>query len=277
MRRYESRAQPVNDQERQTEPVLRWRRGATLERVNDELAVEEPLAIKLDGRTVNITMRTPGHDLELAVGFLLSEGIIRDRRDFSVDESEDYGPNQVNLTLSASVTVDFEKLTRHVFASSSCGLCGKTSIDRVRLPFTPVRPGLEVAAETILALPERLSRNQPTFSLTGGLHAAGVFTAEGELIVSREDIGRHNAVDKVLGWALLNGHLPLERHILLVSGRASFEILQKALAAGFPIIAAISAPSSLAVQFARESRQTLIGFLRNNRMNLYSAPERVQS
>ena len=155
----------MSDEEKQTESIWRWKRGTKPERVEDQLALEEPLAVKLDGRTINITMRTPGHDLELTVGFLLSEGIIRSREDFCVNEAEDYGPNQVNLTLAPSVTIDFEKLTRHVFASSSCGLCGKTSIDRVRLPFNPVRPGLQVTAETILSLPERLRQSQPTSAL----------------------------------------------------------------------------------------------------------------
>jgi FdhD protein len=172
--------------------------------------------------------------------------------------------------------VDFKKLTRHVFASSSCGLCGKATIEAVHQQFRPVKSKLVIGVETFLALPQRLQAAQKTFARTGGLHAAALFDPIGRLMVLREDVGRHNAVDKVLGYGLLNGMLPLEQSILMVSGRASFEIMQKALAGRIPIVTAVSAPSSLAVEFARNSGQTLIGFLRGDRMNVYAGPRRIR-
>jgi FdhD protein len=184
--------------------------------------------------------------------------------------------NVINVVLADSATVDFEKLTRHVFASSSCGLCGKATIDAVHARFEPVDSKVTVDAATLLTLPDKLRQAQSTFARTGGLHGAGLFTATGELLVAREDVGRHNAVDKVLGYGFLNGLLPFDQHVLLVSGRASFEIMQKALAARVPIVAAVSAPSSLAVEFAEDSGMTLIGFLREGRMNVYSEPRRVR-
>jgi FdhD protein len=223
-------------------------------------------------------MRTPGHDDELAAGFLLTEGLIRRRADVTLiapcpgaDEPE----NILNVFLAPSVKVNMARLTRHVFASSSCGLCGKASIESVHQHFPPVTARLKVAARTLAALPARMRRAQATFAQTGGLHAAAIFDAKGKLIVLREDVGRHNAVDKVLGHFFLKGKFPLESHLLLVSGRASFEIMQKTLAARVPIVCAVSAPSSLAVEFARESGQTLVGFLRGESMNVYSCPERV--
>jgi FdhD protein len=182
----------------------------------------------------------------------------------------------MNVIVSESANVDFAKLTRHIFASSSCGLCGKASIDAVHAQFAPVESNVTVDASTLLALPDKLRQAQSTFARTGGLHGAGLFTSAGELIVAREDVGRHNAVDKVLGYGFLNNLLPFDRHVLLVSGRASFEIMQKALAARVPVVAAVSAPSSLAVEFADDSRMTLIGFLREGRMNVYSEPGRVR-
>jgi FdhD protein len=171
--------------------------------------------------------------------------------------------------------LDFKQLTRHVFASSSCGLCGKASIETVHQHFPPIEGNRRVAAAVLAALPEKMRAAQATFARTGGLHAAAIFNLDGDLLVLREDVGRHNAVDKVLGWAFLKHKVPLESAILLVSGRASFEIMQKALAGRVPIVCAISAPSSLAVEFARESAQTLVGFLRGNTMNVYSSPERI--
>lgn len=250
------------------------------QRFRDQLAIEEPLEIRVRGRSIAITMRTPGNDDELAAGFLVSEGLIRERRDIVEiahcrrGEAADF-ENTLNVFLAPSVQVDFEKLTRHVFASSSCGLCGKASIETVHQHFAPVESGMKMSRAKILALPERLRKAQPTFAKTGGLHAAAVFDAQGKLIVLREDIGRHNAVDKVIGHGFLRGLLPFEKHLLLVSGRASFEIMQKALAAGVPMICAVSAPSSLAVEFADESGQTLIGFLRGETMNIYAHAERV--
>jgi FdhD protein len=245
---------------------------------DDEVAREEPLEIRVRGRAVSITMRTPGHDEELAAGFLLSEGIIKSASD--VLKIEPCGGNEdgnlVNVLLSPLVSVDFERLTRHVFASSSCGLCGKATIEAVRGQFPVIQSDVVVKAEVLLNFPGVMREAQETFSRTGGLHAAGLFTEAGELVVLREDVGRHNAVDKVIGHALLAGKIPLERHVLLVSGRTSFEILQKALSARIAVVAAVSAPSSLAIEFAEESGQTLVGFLREGRMNVYAHAQRIQ-
>jgi FdhD protein len=256
--------------------ILRWD-GQEPHELRDELAEEEPLEIRVRGRAVSVTMRTPGHDEELALGFLLTEGIIRSPRD--VLRVEPCGRNEdgnlLNVVLGAEVPVDFERLTRHVFASSSCGLCGKATIDAVRSQFAPVGSDLVVDAETIARLPETMRAAQSTFDRTGGLHAAALFDSTGKLIVLREDIGRHNAVDKVIGHCLRHGPFPPDQHMLLVSGRSSFEIMQKALAARIPIVAAVSAPSSLAARFAQESGQTLIGFLRGRRMNVYAHAQRI--
>jgi FdhD protein len=259
-------------------PIVRYRTGAAPESARDELSTEEPLEIRVANRAVSVTMRTPGHDDELAAGFLLTEGMIHARADVvSIGPCAfDREGNVVNVALAPSAHVDFDKLTRHVFASSSCGVCGKATIDSIHARFPPIDSAVKVDVQTLLALPEKLRRSQSTFDRTGGLHAAGLFTAAGELLVSREDVGRHNAVDKVLGWGFLNDKLPFDRHILLVSGRSSFEIMQKALAARVPVVAAVSAPSSLAVEFALESGMTLVGFLREGRMNIYSEPERVR-
>ena len=258
--------------------ILRFQSGQITRDVPDELAVEEPLEVRVRNRAVSVTMRTPGHDAELAAGFLLTEGVISSRADvLSVDPcAHAKVGNVVNVVLAPEAKADFEQLTRHVFTSSSCGLCGKATIDSVFARFPPVRSDLTIDATTLLALPERLRDAQPTFDRTGGLHGVGVFTATGELVVAREDVGRHNAVDKVLGYALLNGLLPLDRHVLMVSGRVSFEIVQKALAARIPVVAAVSAPSTLAADFADESGQTLVGFLRDGRMNVYAHAGRVR-
>ncbi|HZK81061.1 MAG TPA: formate dehydrogenase accessory sulfurtransferase FdhD [Humisphaera sp.] len=258
--------------------ILRYELGQDPSRRQDELAIEEPLEIRVKGKPVSVTMRTPGYDRELAAGFLLSEGIIASNDDVVDIEpcKHDTIGNIVNVTLAARTIVDFDRLTRHVFASSSCGLCGKATIDSILQQIAPVEPGTVIDASILLALPDKLRQAQPTFDRTGGLHAAALFTAAGELLVVHEDVGRHNAVDKVIGHALLNDMLPLGQHVLLVSGRASFEIMQKSLAARIPILAAISAPSTLAVAFAGESGQTVIGFLRGQRMNVYSGAERVR-
>ena len=258
--------------------TLRQRVGAKPETRADVLAAEVPLEIRVRGRSVAVTMRTPGNDEELAAGFLLTEGIIRMRSDviqIAPCLQGEHPQNTLNVFLTRRVVVDFEKLTRHVFASSSCGLCGKASIEAVHQHFLPVESGLKISAKLLSQLPTKMRAAQKTFAKTGGLHAAAVFNAKGKLIFLREDVGRHNAVDKVIGGAFLKNKLPLLNHILLVSGRASFEIVQKALAARIPIIAAVSAPSSLAVEFAEESGQTLIGFLRGATMNIYSHPHRV--
>lgn len=258
--------------------IWRYQRDKPLEQIEDEVAAEEPLEIRVKNRAVSITMRTPGHDAELAAGFLLTEGMIGHREDVLRMEpcALDSGGNVLNVLLAPNVPVDFDKLTRHVFASTSCGLCGKATIESVHQRLDPIQSDLVIDASTLLTLPQRLRESQPTFDRTGGLHAAAIFTAQGELVVAREDVGRHNAVDKVLGYGLLNGLLPFDRHVLMISGRGSFEIMQKALSARVPIAAAVSAPSSLAVEFARESDQTLVGFLRENRMNVYSCPHRVR-
>jgi FdhD protein len=259
--------------------IWRYQTGQPLARESDELAVEEPLEIRIRNRGLSVTMRTPGHDDELAAGFLLTEGIVRASGDILRIEPcpHDRGGNIANVILAPHVNVDFERLTRHVFASSSCGLCGKATIEAVCQQVDMIESAMTVDAATLLALPDRLRQTQATFDRTGGLHAAGIFTAGGELVVAREDVGRHNAVDKVLGYGLLHGLTPFDRHVLVVSGRASFEIMQKSLAGRIPVVAAVSAPSSLAMEFAEESGQTLVGFVRAGRMNVYAGRERVRT
>lgn len=244
----------------------------------DVTAREEPLEIRVEGRSVAVVMRTPGHDEELVAGFLISEGVIQKARDvLEISQCPSTGNTHGNIVdvLLGGAVVNWESLTRHVFSASSCGLCGKTSIESVFQRFPAVTADFQVGARVIATLPDKLRAAQETFATTGGLHASAVFDMEGNLLVLREDVGRHNALDKVLGHALQKDLLPLDRHILLVSGRVSFEIMQKALAAGVPVVAAISAPSSLAVDFAREGGQTLIGFLRGGTMNVYAHPERI--
>jgi FdhD protein len=258
--------------------VLRYQPGQQWELFSDRVAAEEPLEIRVRGRSIAVTMRTPGQDPELAAGFLISEGIIR-RSDDIVEIApclaSDAPGNTLNVFLAPDVEVDFDQLTRHVFASSSCGICGKASIEAVHQHFAPVRTELKVSADFLVGLPAGMRAAQRNFAQTGGLHAAAVFDVTGNLIVLREDVGRHNAVDKVIGYGLLEKRLPFEADVLLVSGRASFEIMQKALAARIPIVCAISAPSSLAVEFARESGQTLVGFLRGKTMNVYAGRQRI--
>jgi FdhD protein len=263
--------------EQASSSVWRWD-GDALHPDRDELAREEPLEIRVRGRPVSITMRTPGHDEELAAGFLLTESIVRSARDILKVEhcSRNDEQNVLNVLLAPEVAVDFARLTRHVFASSSCGLCGKATIESVMARCDAIHCDLSIDIETASTLPEKMRQAQSTFERTGGLHAAALFDAAGKLVVLREDVGRHNAVDKVIGHCLLRNIVP-DRHILLVSGRSSFEIVQKGLAARVPIVAAISAPSSLAVDFARESGITLIGFLRGRRMNIYSHPQRIRT
>ncbi|HEX7861541.1 MAG TPA: formate dehydrogenase accessory sulfurtransferase FdhD [Verrucomicrobiae bacterium] len=260
--------------------VVRHRPGESAHTAEDWLAREEPLEIRVRGRSVAVTMRTPGNDPELACGFLVTEGILKTRGDVvevahcASGEAAKFG-NVINVFVSPKVEVNFDELTRHVFASSSCGLCGKASIDSVHQHFPPIRLVPKLRAEILRSLPEKLIPAQTAFSKTGGVHAAALFNLHGELQVLREDVGRHNAMDKVVGWALLNGRLPLSDSVILVSGRASFEILQKALAAGIPLVAAVSAPSSLAVEFARESGQALIGFLRGGSFNIYAGEQSI--
>jgi FdhD protein len=261
--------------------VWRYRTGEPPRVEADWLVREEPLEIRVRGKSIAVTMRTPGHDAELTCGFLVSEGILKQPDDVvevahcETGEAATLG-NVINVFVAPEVQVNLDELTRHVFASSSCGLCGKASIDSVHQHFPPIATAPSVAAEVIRALPEKLIPAQTAFSKTGGVHAAALFSLEGELLVLREDVGRHNAVDKVLGWAFLNQKLPLRERVLLVSGRASFEIMQKSLAAGIPFVAAVSAPSSLAVEFARESGQTLVGFLRGGSFNIYAGAGSIQ-
>jgi FdhD protein len=260
--------------------------GSTESRDADLLAAEEPLEIRVEGRSIAVVMRTPGEDRELAAGFLVTEGLVRMAGDLadirhsplclgSNGENGALEGNVIDVRLKQPESVDFQKLTRHVFSSSSCGVCSKASIKAVRQQFPPIEDAFQFETEVLHGLTSALASTQETFKRTGGLHACGLFNAAGKLLVVREDVGRHNALDKVVGWALLSHRLPLRGHILLLSGRASFEMLQKALAAGIPVVAAISAPSSLAVEFARESGQTLVGFLRGERMNVYTGAERL--
>ncbi len=258
--------------------VWRWQADRSCSQSYDALAEESPLEIRVRGQALSVTMRTPGHDADLALGFLLSEGLIRHPRDVSHAAHCRKHPegNVVNVFLRDHVEFDINKFSRHVFASSSCGLCGKATIDSICTQFDAVTSDVVFAPDALVAMADRLRAEQAVFNQTGGLHAAALFDESGALQVAREDIGRHNAVDKVLGYALREGLLPLSRSVLLVSGRASFEIMQKALSGGVAVVAAVSAPSSLAVDFARDSGQTLVGFLRDRRMNVYTFPERIQ-
>lgn len=277
---FRSRRRKEADNSTATTNLLRLNATQKAQHRTDVLAVEEPLEIRVRGRSLAVTMRTPGHDRELAAGFLFTERVIRERKhlvDIRPCRASPEPQNSLDVFLRSGLEVDFNQLTRHVFASSSCGLCGKASIDAVKQHFPAVASTLAVSAKILSQLPDRMKRAQKTFAQTGGLHAAAIFDAKGKLIVLREDIGRHNAVDKVIGWGFLGSKLRFDSHILLVSGRASFEILQKSLAARIPIICAVSAPSSLAVKFAHESGQTLIGFLRDKAMNVYTHPERIRS
>ena len=256
---------------------------------SDVLATEEPMEVRLvtadETKTVAITMRTPGNDFELAAGFLHGEGIVSSREeirrisycvDREVDADQRY--NIVNVEVAGgSRDYDLPSLERHFYTTSACGVCGKASLEQLELRGCPViPPGPEVSPETIYALPDRLREAQGLFDATGGLHAAALFDADGNLVALREDVGRHNATDKLVGWALLEGRLPLSQNIVMVSGRSSFEILQKTLTAGVPVVCAISAPSSLAVDVANEFGITLVGFLRGERFNIYAGFDRIR-
>ncbi len=241
------------------------------------MAAEAPLEIRIEGQSVAVVMRTPGYDRELAAGFLVTENLVRSPNDIfevtSCGNSEEDAV--VNVTLRDPSAFDPAKLTRNVFSSSSCGVCSKATIDAVRLSFPPIEGDARVSVELLVRLPAALREAQATFNRTGGLHACALFNLDGVLQNVREDVGRHNALDKLIGHALLANELPLRARILLLSGRVSFEMMQKALAAGIPIVAAISAPTSLAVEFARESQQTLVGFLRGETLNVYAGEERI--
>ncbi|HYF51670.1 MAG TPA: formate dehydrogenase accessory sulfurtransferase FdhD [Planctomycetota bacterium] len=264
--------------------------SAASERADDVVAVEEPLEIRVTfessgqrvERSISVTMRTPGDDFELAAGFLFNEGLIASEREIHeisyCTGKDEQLYNRVNVRLRSGSACDAERLQRNFFVSSSCGLCGKASIEQVRtaakVPLNDNRPIVPQAV--LMQLPEKLRSKQAVFEKTGGLHGAGLFNAAGELLLLKEDVGRHNAVDKLIGERLLNGKVPLHDSILLVSGRTSFELVQKARMAGIGIVAAVGAPSSLAVELARETGMTLIGFLRADKFNLYTGEHRVK-
>ncbi len=260
--------------------ITRINSGARLQ-AHDVVAAEEPLEIRIRGRAIAVVMRTPGQDRELVAGFLATEGILRHRDqvlDLVYCRSDTHVPeeNVLDVILAPGVVLDLDRLTRHLFTSSSCGLCSKATIEAVRAGFPPLRRRLMPSIDVVAALPAKARAAQAAFAASGGLHASALFTAEGELLVLREDVGRHNALDKVVGHAFFEDRLPLADQVLLVSGRVSFEIMQKALGAGIPCVAAISAPTSAAIEFAQASGQTLIGFLRgedtsaSTRMNVYA-------
>src|SRR5437763_2193441 len=248
----------------------------------DILAAEEPLEIRIDGSALAVTMRTPGNDFELAAGFLVTEGVVDCAEQIRTlrycvgdDEGQEYNVLNADLVPSAPGRAAGE---RNFTTTSACGLCGKASIDavRARAHFDVRDDAVRVSPEVLVSLPDRLRAAQRVFDRTGGLHAAGLFTAEGELVCLREDVGRHNAFDKVIGWAALEGRLPLRGHLMLASGRASFELTQKALMAGVPVLASVSAPSTLAVELAEEAGMTLVGFLRGSTMNVYTGEHRLR-
>jgi FdhD protein len=250
----------------------------------ETLAVEEPLEIRVNGTAVTVTMRTPGSDIELAQGFLLTEGVIAGRDDVVTirycggkDDSGENTYNVLDVTLAPGVRMPDLDVTRNFYTTSSCGVCGKASLDAVQLisRFSPGSDPATVSAATLKAMPGQLRSAQKVFDSTGGLHAAALFGADGAMLAVREDVGRHNAVDKVIGWALENRRVPLAGSVLLVSGRASFELTQKAVMAGIPVLAAVSAPSSLAVSLAEESGITLVAFLREDSMNIYTRADRI--
>jgi FdhD protein len=257
--------------------VRRWNGRSLSGSEPDAVAAEEPLEVRVETRPVAVIMRTPGHDEELAAGFLVSEGLLRERS--QLREIRPYARNSegnvLDVHLADGVALDLASLSRHVFASSSCGLCGRTTIAAVRRQFPRLRDRFAVTPEVLAGLPDRLRYGQSAFAETGGLHAAALFDSTGGLRSLREDVGRHNAVDKVIGRGFLDGGLPLRGMVLLVSGRVSFEIVEKALAAGVALVAAVSAPTGLAVELARKSGMTLVGFLRNGRFNVYSGAGRI--
>ena len=266
-------------------PVLRVRDGV-ISRRPDTLAAEEPMEIRVNGRPLTVTMRTPGGDFDLAIGFLVSEGVVHATEDvvsvrYCAGATEDGGNtyNVVDVALSPHVPPPDASLERSFYTTSSCGLCGKASLEAVRTSsaWSVAEDSLRVTPELLAILPERLREAQRVFDSTGGLHAAGLFDADGNLLCVREDVGRHNAVDKVIGHALRNGLVPLRNSMLMVSGRASFELVQKAAMAGIPLLAAVSAPSSLAVDLADDCGLTLVGFLRGSSMNIYAGTDRIEA
>ncbi len=270
----------MSQQPTTTELVTRWRNSQSIP-FNDQLVVEEPLEIRVANQSLIVVMRTPGHDFELGAGFLFTEGLVESADDIgAMAYCEDVGGsnlgNVINIHLVDGKVFDAEaSWQRNFHANASCGLCGKMTIESVWQEIPPIKSSFQIERAVLYNLNERLKSAQTVFAETGGLHAAGLFNAQGELQIAREDIGRHNAVDKVIGQALLSEQIPLDRHILMVSGRASFEIIQKALFARIPVITAVSAASSLAVDLAKGSGMMLIGFMRDKNMTVYSCPERM--
>lgn len=257
--------------------VAEWQEGR-LRRAQDYLVGEEPLEIRVGRTPLSITMRTPGQDEELAAGFLFTQGLVTQPDQIvSLRAGNGAGYNVVRVALQRGLRLDLRRVRRNFVAASSCGICGQASIESLRIRGVPSpNPRLRIDPEILCLLPEKLRAAQTIFGRTGGLHAAALFDARGGLVALREDVGRHNAVDKVVGWALLSGRVPLAAHALIVSGRGGFEIVQKALVAGIPVVASVSAPSSLAVRLAREMRLTLVGFLRGRRFVVYAGEERLQ-
>jgi FdhD protein len=266
-----------------TVPIQRVE-GESSSPLQDLLAIEEPLEIRIGDKTISITMRTPGHDFELAAGFLFTEGILEGSHQIQrirctgTNRNPRQAGNSVTVELNPDVEIDFDRLQRHFYTTSSCGVCGKASIEALQAQGCPVLPkyGLVVESAVIHRLPDVVRREQAVFERTGGLHAAALFDAHGQLGLLREDVGRHNAVDKLIGAELLANHTQLHDKLLLVSSRASFELVQKALMAGIPILAAVGAPSSLAVETAQRFNLTLLGFVRDGRFNIYSGASRIQ-
>lgn len=274
-----------------TKQVIRWNQSERIQ-VDDELVVEEPLEIRVGEQSLIVVMRTPGHDFELAAGFLFTESLIKTADDIEIiayckqddiitetkEQASDFDIRQNIVNVRLTEHLDLEEQSgwqRNFHANASCGLCGKMTIDAVKHQVNPLNSVYPLQQKIFYKLNDKLRTAQSVFEKTGGLHAAGLFDENGELVIIREDIGRHNAVDKVIGQALLSEMIPLERHILMVSGRASFEIVQKALFARIPIVAAVSAASTLAVDLAMEGNLTLIGFMRGQQMSVYSCPERI--
>ncbi|MSR64964.1 MAG: formate dehydrogenase accessory sulfurtransferase FdhD [Verrucomicrobiae bacterium] len=244
----------------------------------DVVAVEEPLEIRIGKKSIAVTMRTPGNDFELAAGFLFTEGVIKktaDIRKIAYCDADPQEYNVVTVTLGGQVDFDPKRLERHFFTTSACGVCGKAALESIRVRTEPIQSEFKISTDMLYSLDATLRKTQAVFEKTGALHAAGLFDAKGELSSMREDVGRHNGVDKVIGAALLENKLPLDRHVLMVSGRSSFEILQKALVARIPIIASVGGPSSLAVDLANDFGMTLVSFLRGRRCNIYAGKQRI--
>jgi FdhD protein len=260
-----------------TVPIHRFEGDASAS-AQDLVAAEDPLQISVNGHNLAITMRTPGHDRELAAGFLFTEGIVRDRAEIASMTTD--GKGGIDVTLSGGAEIDPERFARNFYLTSSCGVCGKASIEALQSIGCPYlsRDGFCVSPSLIATLPDKLRASQKVFEHTGGLHGSALFDAKsGAMLAAREDVGRHNALDKLIGAAFLEGHTPLDHAILLLSGRISFELVQKALMAGIPVVAAVGAPSSLAIETARRFNMTLIGFLRGLRFNLYAGEWRVST